>query len=69
MVAEKQLDDLLRRLDTPALELIRPQHAGPGIENLHAFGAGLQLSNQVLDRALHQPVDQPSETLRIAIGK
>ena len=62
-------DDFSRRLDAPALELIRPQHAGPGVEDLQTFGACFELPDQIIDRPLHQSVDQPREIFRIAIGE
>jgi hypothetical protein len=46
-------DDAPCRLDRPALEFTRRQHAGPGIEYLQHVGARRELPEQVLDRILH----------------
>ena len=56
------------RLDRPALEFARRQHAGPGIEDLQHVGAGLELAEQILDRILDQHVDDFSKRLGMAIG-
>ena len=61
-------DDAPGRLDRPALEFARRQHAGPGVENLQHVGAGLELAEQILDRVLDQHVDDLRERLGVAIG-
>ena len=48
---------------------LRRQHAGPGIEDLHRIGAGLELPHQIARRCLDQHVDQRGEGRGIAIGK
>ena len=58
----------LRRFDRPALEFARRQDAGPGVEDLQHVGAGLELSEQILDRVLDQNVDDLRERFRMAIG-
>ena len=57
------LDDAPGRLDRPAREFARRQHAGPGVENLQHVGAGLELPEQILDRILDQHVDDFRERL------
>ena len=38
-------------IDAPAIELVRRQHARPGVEDLHGIGAGLELAHEIIDRA------------------
>ena len=40
----------------------------PGVKNLQRVGAGIELPQQVLDRVLHQHIDDFRECLRMAIG-
>ena len=42
-------DYFLRWSDTPPLELLRPQHASPSIEDLNNFSTSLKLTDQILD--------------------
>ena len=55
------LNNFLGWRNTPSLELLRPQHTGPGIENLDNFSSSFQLPDQIVDRSLHQPNDQLSK--------
>ena len=58
-------DDPPRRLDAPALRTPPAEHAGPGIENLHRIGAGLELPDQIVDRRLDQDDRSAARSLRI----
>src|SRR5258707_1374976 len=62
------LDNAAGRLDRPALEFARRQHTGPGVENLQHVGAGLELSQQILDRVFDQHVDDLRERLGMTVG-
>ena len=62
------LDDPPHRRDAPAREFARRQHAGPGVENLHRVGAGLELRHQIARRGLDQDVDHAGERFRLAVG-
>src|SRR6516225_8010339 len=46
-VAAYFCDDALGGTDTPSIEFVRRQDAGPGIENLHRIRACLQLPDQI----------------------
>ena len=61
------LDDPPHRRDAPAGKFRRRQHPGPGVEDLHRVGAGLQLRHQIARRGLHQDVDHAGERLRFAV--
>ena len=55
-----------RRLQAPASHARRRQQPGPAVEQLQRLGAGRRLRRQMLDRGLHQQVDQCCKTLRLA---
>ena len=57
------------RRDAPALEFGRRQHARPGIEDLHRFRAGRQLTDEIFGRGVDEPVDQGGEQIRMAVGE
>ena len=61
-------DDGSRRFDDPAPERRFRQDARPAVEELHDFGARLDLRCEKLDGALDENADQRVETLDIAIG-
>jgi hypothetical protein len=62
------LDDAAGRLNRPACEFARRQHAGPGVENLQRVGTGLELAEQILDRVLYQHIDDPCERIGVTIS-
>src|SRR5215831_17230225 len=62
-------DDALSGSDTPAMEFVRRQNAGPGIENLHRIRACLQLLDQITGGCIDELVDELGKSLRISIGK
>src|SRR5262245_8784866 len=41
--------NLLRGSDAPAVKLIRPQHSGPGIENLNNLRTGPELTHKIVN--------------------
>ena len=51
-------DDALSGSDTPAMEFVRRQNAGPGIENLHRIRACLQLLDQITGGCIDELVDE-----------
>jgi hypothetical protein len=61
-------DDLPHRLDAPAREFGRRQHAGPGVEDLHRIRAGAQLLDEIARRDRDQNVDHAGERLAFAIS-
>ncbi len=61
-------DDLPHRLDAPARELARRQHARPSVEDLHRVRAGTQLLDEIARRHRDQNIDHAGERLRLAIG-
>src|SRR6266852_4641874 len=61
-------DDASRRFDDPPLESRFRQDSRPAVEELHDFGARLDLSRKKVDGALGQKADQRIETRDIAIG-
>src|SRR5947209_8780925 len=58
-----------RWFDAPALEFRRRQHARPGVENLHGFGTGPDLPEEIFRGDVDQQVDQSRERFRLAIRK
>ena len=55
--------------DAPAFEFGRRQHSRPRIEDLHRFRAGGDLAEEICGRGVDEPVDQPREQVRLAIGE
>ena len=64
-----QLDHAPGRRDAPALELVLGQAARPAVEDLQRAGAGLDLADQIIGRALDQEIDEMLERRSVAIGK
>ncbi len=64
------IDNFLRRLNDHQRSNCSGGSTPARIENLHChFGAGPELPDQISNRATNQPINQPSEVLRIAIGE
>src|SRR5215471_17128238 len=62
-------DDALSGSDTPAMEFVLRQNAGPGIENLHRIRACLQLPDQITGGCIDELVDELGKSVRISIGE
>ncbi len=67
MTLPQRLHDRPRRVDDMPAELRGRQEAGPGVEQHHRLGAGLDLRRQVADCRLGQQRDQPIEQCRLGI--
>ncbi len=60
--------DFTDRCDAPALERRIRHGSGPGVEYLHRFRSGVDLSGQVADRRIDQQIDELLEGIRVTIG-
>ena len=59
------MGDAHHGLERPAEELLLRQHAGPGIEELHGVGAGVDLVDEMIDHGVDQKIDQQAEGIGV----